>query len=228
MKSEEKKIYWKKIPLLDSLFKKILINYRFKMLNIFKKETSYDNSKSILDIGTTSSTLQGHNMLLDYAKENYNITCLSDQNLSDLKKKFKNIKSFIQGDAKKIPFEDNSFDIAHSSATIEHVGSKDNQLTFVKEAVRVSKNYVYITTPNRYFPVDFHTKLPLLHWLPKKIHRRILNFFKLDFYAKEENLNLLDEKEIKKLLSNISCSSFKIRKLYLLFFCSNLLIIIKK
>lgn len=127
-----------------------------------------------------------------------------------------------------MPFKDNKFDICYSSATIEHVGSKKEQILFLKELLKVTKNYVFITTPNRYFPIDFHTKLPLIHWLPKKIHRKILNFFNLKFYAKEKNLNLLDEKEIKYLVSNINCSSFKIKKLYLLFFCSNFLIIIKK
>ena len=91
-----------------------------------------------------------------------------------------------------MPFEDNQFDICYSSATIEHVGSKKEQLLFLKESLRVSKKYVFITTPNRFFPIDFHTKLPLIHWLPKKLHRKILNFFNLKFYAKEENLNLLE------------------------------------
>ena len=26
----------------------------------------------------------------------------------------------------------------------------------------------FITTPNRFYPIEFHTKLPLIHWIQKK------------------------------------------------------------
>ena len=26
---------------------------------------------------------------------------------------------------------------------------------------------VFLTTPNRWFPIEVHTRLPLVHWLPK-------------------------------------------------------------
>ena len=88
-----------------------------------------------------------------------------------------------------------SFDIVHSNATLEHVGSYNNQIAFVKEASRISKNHVFIQTPNRFYPIDFHTNLPLVHWLPKKIHRKILRIFIIywikNFYSMEENLNLI-------------------------------------
>ena len=198
------------------------------MLNIFFNETHYSIKSSLLDIGTTPSSEYGQNLLLDYVQNNKKVTCISNQNIMNLKKKYKNIKSFIKGDGKSLPFKDNQFDISYSSATIEHVGSKKEQLQFLKESIRVAKKYIFITTPNRFFPLDFHTKLPLIHWLPKKVHRKILNFLNLKFYAKEKNLNLLDEKEILSLLNKVNYSSFKIRKIFLLFFCSNLLIIIKK
>ena len=31
--------------------------------------------------------------------------------------------------------------------------------------MRVGKR-VFLTTPNRWFPVEVHTRLPLVHWLP--------------------------------------------------------------
>ena len=71
----------------------------------------------------------------------------------------------------------------HSNATIEHVGSYQNQISLIKETFRVSKKYVFIQTPNRYYPIDFHTTLPFIHWLPKDIHRKILKFLGLNFYA---------------------------------------------
>ena len=100
-----------------------------------------------------------------------------------LKKLNSNIE-IIKGDGLNTKLKDNTFDIVHSSATIEHVGSEYNQNQFIKECLRISKKTVIITTPNRFFPIDFHTNLQLIHWLPKKIHRKILKFIGLNFYSK--------------------------------------------
>ena len=42
--------------------------------------------------------------------------------------------------------------------------------------IKLSKKYFIIITPNRLHPLEFHTKIPLIHWMPKKIHRKILKF----------------------------------------------------
>jgi hypothetical protein len=41
----------------------------------------------------------------------------------------------------------------------------------VSEALRVGRR-VFITTPNRRFPVEVHTRLPLVHWLPDALAHR--------------------------------------------------------
>ena len=61
----------------------------------------------------------------------------------------------------RLPFGDNSFDIATSNAVLEHVGSYENQMLFVKELCRVA-NRVFVTVPNRFFPIEHHTALPLV------------------------------------------------------------------
>ncbi len=62
-----------------------------------------------------------------------------------------------------LPFADKAFDIAVSNAVLEHVGSEPNQVQFVREMVRVA-NRVFITVPNRLFPVEHHTAIPVLHF----------------------------------------------------------------
>ena len=62
-----------------------------------------------------------------------------------------------------LPFADGAFDIAASNAVLEHVGSTENQLRFVTELMRVGRR-VFITVPNRFFPLEHHTGIPLLHW----------------------------------------------------------------
>ena len=116
----------------------------------------------------------------------------------------------------------------HSSATIEHVGNIQNQILFVKECLRLGKKYIFITTPNRYYPIDFHTKIPIIHWLPKKIHRSVLRFIGLRFYSLEKNLNLLDRLSLIKICQKINIKKFKILNFKFLLFTSNLILVIKK
>jgi SAM-dependent methyltransferase len=78
---------------------------------------------------------------------------------------------YVQADGCDLPFEDGAFDVCFSNAVIEHVGGRERQEAFVREAVRVSRR-VFLTTPNRWFPLDVHTRLPLVHWLPEPLAGR--------------------------------------------------------
>ena len=159
---------------------------------------------------------------------NLNFIRLKFKRCKILFKKYPNIKKIILGDGRKNNLPDNSFDIVHSNATIEHVGSHKNQLKFIKECIRISKKYTFIQTPNRFYPIDFHTILPLIHWLPKNIHRKILQIFGLNFYSLEKNLNLLSEQDLRKLCKEININNFKIIKYKLFFMTSNFILLIKK
>ena len=72
----------------------------------------------------------------------------------------------VRADGRELPFADGEFDVGFSNATVEHVaGGRDGQRRFVHELCRVARR-VFVTTPNRWFPLDPHTLLPLAHWLP--------------------------------------------------------------
>ncbi len=79
--------------------------------------------------------------------------------------------AYVQGDACALPFPDGCFDVAFSNAVIEHVGSRERQALFVSEAIRVARR-VFVTTPNRWFPIEVHTRLPVVHWLPDVVAHR--------------------------------------------------------
>jgi SAM-dependent methyltransferase len=82
----------------------------------------------------------------------------------------------VRADGRDLPFGDAEFDIAFSNAVVEHVaGGRDGQRRFVHELCRVSRR-VFVTTPNRYFPIEVHTLLPFVHWLPKGPRERLLPF----------------------------------------------------
>ena len=213
---------------LYKIFQKITLKARNEFFNLFLVNNNYSKDKSIIDIGSTPSLEKEQNIFLENIKDNQNVTCLSNQDCRILKKKYKNIKNILIGNAKNTMLENDSFDIVHSNATIEHVGSFENQVAFVKEMFRISNESIFIQTPNRFYPLDFHTILPFIHWLPKKIHRKILKLMNLDFYSKEENLNLLSIKDLKKICKILNVKKYKIIKHKLFFLTSNLILVIYK
>jgi SAM-dependent methyltransferase len=93
---------------------------------------------------------------------------------------------YVQGDALALPFENGSFDVVFSNAVIEHVGGREQQRRFVEESLRVARS-AFVTTPNRWFPVEVHTRLPLVHWLPDALAHRAYDLARKP-WAKENRL----------------------------------------
>ena len=95
--------------------------------------------------------------------------------------------------------------------------------------INLTNNVMVIQTVNRYFPIETHTKLPLLHFLPKTKYRKLLKFLKYDYYSLEKNLNLLSYKDMSKLLNYFSNQiKFNVYKIYTFGFVSNILAICYK
>lgn len=212
----------------DSLFIfKLLKKYRNKIFLKFSKHVPFDSKTTLIDIGTTNVDLDHENYLIKKYPYKKRITCLSNQTLSLVKKKFPQINT-IKGDGRKTKLKNNRFDVVHSNATIEHVGNFNNQIKFVKEALRISKKIVFITTPNRNFFLDLHTAIPIIHWLPKRIHRIFLKMVGHNFLSKEKNLNLLNSTDLKRICKIIKIDNYIIDNIKIFGFKSNLILIIKK
>jgi hypothetical protein len=82
----------------------------------------------------------------------------------------------VRADGRELPFADGEFDLGFSNAVVEHVaGGREGQRSFVHELCRVSRR-VFVTTPNRWFPLEVHTLLPFVHWLPAAARGRLLPF----------------------------------------------------
>ena len=222
-----KQTYWFKIPLLDKFLVKILLRLRNFFFTVFEDNIVYTKDTKVLDIGTTGAITDQDNIFVKKFKYKKNLTCLSDQNLDNLKYIYPEI-TLIQSDGRNTGLDDNSFDVVHSNATIEHVGTSKDQINFIKECIRVSKKYVFLQTPNKFFPVEFHTKILLLHFLPPSWFRKILKVIGMNFYSDIKNLNLLSEKDLLKFIKILNVNEFKIIKCKLLLFTSNLILIIKK
>jgi hypothetical protein len=99
--------------------------------------------------------------------------------------------TFLEADLRSIPVEDNYFDTGICNAVVEHAGTYDQQVALVREVCRVCQRVLF-TTPNKGFPVELHTFLPLAHWLPDTSFRTILRRLGYGSLATIESLNPLD------------------------------------
>lgn len=98
-----------------------------------------------------------------------------------------------------LPFMDGEFDVVFCNAVVEHVGGPPAQRAFVREIARISRA-AFITTPNRWYPIELHTVLPLVHWLPTPWYRAVFRRLGFHFFASEDNLNLLDRSSLRRLV----------------------------
>ena len=127
-------------------------------------------------------------------------------------------------DGKRFPFTDKTFDICWSNAVIEHVGSFEDQLYFLKEMNRVS-NHVFFTTPNRFFPIEVHTRTPLLHIVSKTIFEKYLKLIGKN-WATGNYMNLLSKKQLVTLLEKANITNYKIIRNKILCFTLDFVVII--
>jgi len=82
----------------------------------------------------------------------------------------------VVGDGTRLPFNDREFDIVFSNSVIEHVGTWENQKALAHEVHRVGRSH-WVQTPAYEFPVEPHYFTPIVHWLPKRVQRRMLRYF---------------------------------------------------
>ena len=106
--------------------------------------------------------------------------------------------TFLEADLRSIPLPDNYFDAGICNAVVEHAGTRDQQSALVREVCRVCRRALF-TTPNKGFPVELHTFLPFVHWLPDAMFRAILRTLGYGSLACVENLNPLGAREFLSL-----------------------------
>lgn len=198
---------------------------RRKMFNLFLSEFQPTPDDTVIDVGVTSDqTLEHSNYATAWYPHKHRMTAVGIDNASFLEQKYPGV-TFCQASGLALPFHDKSFDYAHSSAVLEHVGSRVNQTTFIREIARVSRKGFFLTTPNRWFPVEFHSLLPLAHWLPRPYFWSILRSTGRRALADESVLNLLDRKTLEAITLQAGVCDFRVDSVALGGWPSNLLLI---
>lgn len=223
------KIYFWDWPdgLVWKLTEKPTLSSRRKKYKLFIKLIHPKPEETILDVGVAPFVFRATNFLEQWYPYPGKITAITNDDLKeyiDFLKFFPKV-NLLFGDGKNLDFPDNHFDIVFCNAVVEHVGNRSAQKQFVHEIVRVGKK-AFITTPNYWFLVDFHTLIPLVHWFPQKIKNFIYKILNKEFYANPENLNLLSHKEF--LLLFPKHVNLKIIKQTYLGFITGFIAIVKK
>jgi SAM-dependent methyltransferase len=151
----------------------VSLRSRRRKLQLFLDELRPTPETTVLDVGADElgfgecdgcGTLNFFEELYPWPER---ITALGVHEGTHFRERYPNVR-YVQGDALALPFRDGEFDVVFSNAVIEHVGGRDRQRLFVSEALRVARQ-AFITTPNRRFPLEVHTRLPVVHWLPDRI-----------------------------------------------------------
>ena len=175
------------MPLVDD----VSLRSRRRKLRLLLEELQPGPGTTVLDVGADAlgfgqgdgcATLNFLEALYPWPEK---ITALGLHDGSAFSERYPEIR-YVQGDACALPFADGEFDVVFSNAVIEHVGPRPRQRAMVSEALRVGRS-VFLTTPNRLFPLELHTRLPLVHWLPDRLAHPIYRALGKDF-ATENHL----------------------------------------
>ena len=169
---------------------------RRQVHDLFMEKMQPKQQDRILDIGTSDDTGIEANMLEQLYPCRENLTCASLTDGKLILAAYPGVRHVRIVAGGPLPFDDNAFDIVYSNAVLEHVGSRTQQGRFISEMCRVAPRR-FLAVPNRGFPIETHTCLPLVHYLPKPWFRRLLRHTRYDFWSHEENLNYISVSDLR-------------------------------
>lgn len=154
--------YYQSVP-PRSLRERLLVAARDRIYHDFLHACRPQRHDTILDVGVSDIINDAANMVERKYPYPDRITAAGLGAAREFRDTFPQV-TYTRIDANRpLPFADKTFAIATSNAVLEHVGSRPHQIRFVRELARVARR-VFISVPNRYFPVEHHTAIPLLHY----------------------------------------------------------------
>ena len=164
--------------MLASAAGRVSLRSRERKLRLFLELFRPGPQTSVLDVGVTDAPF-GAGSTDNFFEALYpwpeRITGVGHTDLARFAAAFPSVRA-VRADGRDLPFADGEFDLGFSNAVVEHVaGGREGQRRFVHELCRVSQR-VFVTTPNRMFPLEVHTLLPFVHWLPASARERLIPF----------------------------------------------------
>ena len=181
-----------------SLGERITVLARDRIYDDFIAICQPRRNDTILDVGVSDVVNDAANMMERKYPFAEQITAVGLGSGEDFRAAYPLTQYLQIGANQRLPFADGQFDVATSNAVLEHVGSPEHQELFVHELIRVARK-VFISVPNRYFPVEHHTAIPLLHYSDATFQLACRAFGKME-WAEAENLILMSRTSLARLV----------------------------
>ena len=185
----------------DSLAERMVIASREAMYRDFMRIVQPSPTATILDVGVSDVINDAANMLERRYPYPDRLVAAGLGLASDFKVAYPNVEYMQIVAGETLPYEVGQFSIATANAVLEHVGSAEAQARFVAELLRVA-NAVFLTVPNRFFPVEHHTGIPVLHWLDRTFDMACRVTGKGE-WAQPENLILMTRGRLAALFADV-------------------------
>jgi hypothetical protein len=178
---------------LDRLKNDLALALRRRIFELFMRECQPSPGARVADLGVSGHRSHPAHYFFE-ALYPYpdRITAIGREGAHWLTEAFPGL-TYLEADLRAIPLADGYFDCGICNAVVEHAGSRERQAALVREVCRVCRCVVF-TTPNPRFPMELHTFLPFLHWLPDRAHRKALRALGHSHFAEVDTLNLLDRR----------------------------------
>ncbi len=191
--------------------------------SLWKKVTKKNSGKNYLDIGAgglVNSVTFGKNFAKTYALD----TSFSNDDISKAQSVLPSIQTAV-GDAHKLPYADQMFDVVTMISVIEHLKIPEKALREAMRVLRINGELV-VQIQNKYFPVETHTGLVFVYYLPGFFRKWLLRKLGYGFYFEmvsgfptpreiskylEDTANL---KSIKEVILPVEIIPFKMQPIY--------------
>ncbi len=178
-----------------SISERLAIIARDIIYDDFMRLCSPISSDKILDVGVSGVVCDAANVIERRYTHRERITAVGIGRGDEFIASFPQVKYQQIAVNEALPFVDRSFDVVTSNAVLEHVGSIENQRFFISELMRVGGR-VFITVPNRFFPVEHHTAIPFLHWFDATF-TAVCQLSGKEKWSRPENLILMSRQRLK-------------------------------
>ena len=189
---------------ISALFERLSQRSRRIKMGLLERYLGLRGTERVLDIGSQVD-FQSKQVLERFPDRSL-VTAvnLMDQHLDAIRAAYPGIQT-VQADARDLPFEDKSFDLVYSNAVIEHVGGFSDQARMAAEVRRVGKRW-FLTTPNRWYPFEFHARMPFLSWLPPKLMHKVARLWAYNHVQRRyrsgndySDVNLMTARQLRQL-----------------------------
>jgi hypothetical protein len=188
--------YYQAVP-RESLAERLVIRARDRIFGDFMRMCAPHEDDAVIDVGVSDVVNDAANVVERKYPRPERITAVGLGDLSAFRAAFPGVTARRIEANRPLPFADRSFAVATSNAVLEHVGSRAAQIAFVRELARVARK-VFITVPNRFFPVEHHTAIPLMHFWDRTFVGACAAFGKQE-WSRSENLILMSKHSLAAL-----------------------------